>query len=84
MYHLEKVMLDGTEKFTYVNTLLYGDEKEQLQLVLLNNVDVFTWYHSYLVGISPTVASHKLNNIPMAMLVRHKVRCFHPDCNQII
>ena len=77
-------MLDGPEKFTYVNSLLSDDEKEQLRLVLLNNVDVFTWNQSYMVGISPTVASHKLNNIPMAMLVRHKVRCFHSDRNQII
>ena len=52
--------------------------------MLLNNVDVFTWNHSDMVGISPTVASHKLNIIPTAMLVRQKVRRFHPDRHQII
>ena len=56
---LEKVMLDGP-----------GDEKEQLQLVLLNNVDVFPWNHLDMVGISPIVASHKLNIIPTARPVR--------------
>ena len=67
---LEKVMLDGSEKFTYANSLMSGDEKEQLRLVLLNNVDVFTWNHSDMVGISPMVASHKLNIIFAARPVR--------------
>ena len=71
---LEKVMLDGPEKFTYASSL---HEKEQLRLVLLNNVDVFSWSHSDMVGISSTVASHKLNIIPMARSVRQKVRHFH-------
>ena len=37
-----------------------------------------------MVGINPTVASHKLNIIPTARPVRQKVRCFHPDRHQII
>ena len=67
---LKKVMLDGSEKFTYANSLLSGDEKEQLRLVLLNNVDVFAWNHSYMIEISSTMASHKLNIIPTARPVR--------------
>ena len=35
-------------------------------------------------GISPTVASHKLNVLPTAKLVRQRVRWFHPDGRQII
>ena len=81
---LEKVMLDKPEKFTYASSLLFGDEKERLQLVLLNNVDVFTCNHSDMVEISPMMASHKLNIIPMAKPVRHKVRHFHPNRHQII
>ena len=38
---LEKVKLDGPEKFTYASYLLTDDEKEQLRLVLLSNIDVF-------------------------------------------
>ena len=76
---LEKVTLDGPEKFTYISSLLSNEEREQLRLVLLNNIDVFAWSHSDMVGINPTVASHKLNIIPMAKLVRHKVRRFHLD-----
>ena len=37
-----------------------------------------------MVGINPTVASHKLNIIPTARPMRQKVRCFHPDHHQII
>ena len=61
---LEKVTLDGLEKFTYVSSLLSNEEREQLQLVLLNNIDVFAWSHSDMVGINLKVASHKLNIIP--------------------
>ena len=59
-------------------------KKKELRLVLLNNVDVFSWNHSDMLGISPTMASHKLNIIPMARPVKQKVRCFHLDRHQII
>ena len=44
-------MLDGLEKFTYVNSLLSNEEREQLQLVLLNNIDVFALSHSDMVEL---------------------------------
>ena len=37
-----------------------------------------------MVGINPTVASHKLNIIPVVRQVRQKVWRFHPDHYQII
>ena len=37
-----------------------------------------------MVGISPTVTSHKLNIIPTARLARQKLRRFHLDPHQII
>ena len=37
-----------------------------------------------MVGISPTVASHKLNIIPTTKLVKQKLRRFHLDRHQII
>ena len=39
---LEKVTLDGLEKFTYVSSLMSNEEKEQLRLVMLNKIGVFT------------------------------------------
>ena len=38
---LEMIVLDRPEKFTYVSTLLWSKEKEQLRHVLLGNADVF-------------------------------------------
>ena len=38
---LEKVTLDGPEKITYISSLLSNEEKEQLRLMLLNNIDLF-------------------------------------------
>ena len=37
-----------------------------------------------MVGINPTVASHKLNIIPIAISVRQKVKRFHRGRHQII
>ena len=78
---LEKVTLDRPEKFTYINSLLTNEEREQLVLVLLNNIDVFAWSHLDMVGINSTTTSHKLNIIPTAKPVRQKVRRYHSDCH---
>ena len=81
---LEKVTLDEPEKFTYVSSMLSEEERKQLQLVLLNNMDVFAWSHSDMAGINPTVASQLLNIILASKLVRQKVRHFHPNLQHII
>ena len=81
---LEKVVLGGLKKYTYASSLLTDDEKERLQLSLLSNIDVFAWNHTDMVGINPTVASHKLNIISTAKPVRQRVIRFHPDLHQII
>ena len=49
---LEKITLDGLEKFTYISSLLYNEEMEQLRLMLLNNIDVFAWSHSDIIRIN--------------------------------
>ena len=81
---LETIALDGPNKFTYVSTLLSGEEKEQLKRVFLGNTDVFAWSHSDMAGIDPTLASHKLNTITSTKPVRQKIRIFHPNLHQII
>ena len=70
MEPLEIVVLDGSEKFTYVSTLLSNEEKEQLRRVLLGNANVFAWNHSDMAGVDPTLASHKLNIIATMKPVR--------------
>ena len=74
MDHFESLVLEGPEKFTYVNSLLSSKEKEQVQCVLLRKIDVFAWNHSDMTGIDQMLASHKLNIIPAAKPVRQKVR----------
>ena len=81
---LESIFLDGLDKFTYVSFLLSNGEKEQIQQVLLHNMDVFSWTRLDIVGINSIHASHKLNVIPSARLVKQKVRCFHSDRHQVI
>ena len=81
---LEEIELDTLERFTYISSLISNEENEQVRLTLLCNIDVFAWRHSNMVGIIPTVASHKLNILPIAKPVRQKVRQFHPDRHQII
>ena len=55
---LEKVMLEGLKKFTCICSLLSNEEREQLVLVLLNNIDVFSWSPSDMVRINLMVTSH--------------------------
>ena len=81
---LEAIALDGSEKFTYVSTLLSSEDKEQLQHVLLGNAYVFKWSNSEIAGIDPTLASHKLNIIASVKLIRKKIRRFHSDRHRII
>ena len=81
---LEEVELDGQEKFTYVSSLLFNEERAQLRLVLMCNIDVFEWRHSDMVGIRPKMDPHKLNVLPTTKSLRQRVRLFHPDRRHII
>ena len=81
---LESILPGGSDKHTYVNSLLSEEEKEQLRQVLLDNVDIFAWTHSDMTNISPTHASHKLNVSPYARPIRQRVRRFHPNRHQNI
>ena len=81
---LEPILLGGPDKHTYVSSLASKEEKQQLQQVLLGNIDIFAWTHSDMTDINPTHASHKLNVILSARPIRQRVRCFHPNCHQII
>ena len=67
---LESILLGGSDKHTYVSSLLFEEEKEQLRQVLLGNIDMCAWTHSDMTDISPTHASHKLNVVSSARPVR--------------
>ena len=81
---LESILLGGSDKHTYVSSLMSREEKERLQQVLFYNINVFAWTHSDMTGISPSHASHKLNVVPSARSIRQRVRRFHPNRHQIM
>ena len=60
------------------------DELELLGTMLQRNKDIFAWTDSNMLGINPSVASHKLNVLPISWLVWKKVRRFHPNRQKII
>ena len=60
------------------------DELELLGTMLQRNKDIFAWTDSNMLGINPSVASHKLNFLPISRLVWKKVWRFHPDRQKII
>ena len=78
---LKKVTLEILKKFTYISSLMSNEEREQLRLMLLNNIDVLTWSHLDMIGINPMMASHKLNIITAVRPIRQKVRRFNLDCH---
>ncbi|RVW17189.1 Transposon Tf2-12 polyprotein [Vitis vinifera] len=55
-----------------------------MQNALRQNHDVFTWAHSDMKGIDPSITSHRLNVLPTARPIRQRVRRFHPDRQKII
>ena len=81
---LELMSLAEPDKYTYVSSLLSGAEKDELQQVLLHNMDVLAWTHSDMADINPVHASHKLNVIPSARPVKHKIRGFYTNRYQVI
>lgn len=60
------------------------EEVRDLTEVLQRNKDVFSWTHSNMPIIHPSIASHQLNVVPSSRPVRQKVRRFHPDRKKVI
>ena len=81
---LESMPLPEPDKSTYISSLISDAEKEQIQQVMLQNMDVFAWTYSYMTDINHIYASHKLNIISSTRPVRYKMRRFHPDRHQVI
>ena len=78
------MLIGSSNRCTYVSSLLTEEERAQLQEVLKVNVDVFSWVHSDMTGMSLANASPKLNVLPSAKPIRQRVHRFHPDHHQII
>ena len=59
-------------KMTRIGTTLSSKMKTRLVQFLKENLDVFTWSHKDMPGISPRVIEHKLKVNPEKKLVQQK------------
>ena len=74
---LEPVQLDDLpEHLAYIGSKLAKDVKDLLVHFLKHNVDVFAWKKEDMVGIDPTIITHKLNVAPSFKPVKLKRRSF--------
>ena len=76
---------DGySEKTTRIGANLPPQMKESLIQFLKSNKDVFAWSHEDMLGINPSIISHKLNVNPSLRPVKQKQRVFAPERNKAI
>ena len=75
---LEDVPLEegNPEKFTRIGTSMEEKTKQDLVQFLRENNDVFAWSHEDMLGIDPSVITHRLNVYPSSKPVRQKKRVF--------
>uniref|UniRef100_A0A2N9J973 Integrase catalytic domain-containing protein n=1 Tax=Fagus sylvatica TaxID=28930 RepID=A0A2N9J973_FAGSY len=72
------------EKTTKIGANLPPKMKESLVQFLKNNKDVFAWSHEDMLGINPSIISHKLNVNPFLRPVKQKRRVFALERNNTI
>ena len=58
--------------------------KQDLVQFLKENIDVFAWSHEDMLGIDPSVITHRLNVYPSSKPVRLKKRVFAPERDNAI
>ncbi|KAI3758462.1 hypothetical protein L6452_06025 [Arctium lappa] len=85
-YRLEAVVLnqDKPDQMVYIGSTLDPSFKKQLISFLQDHYDCFAWTHEDMVGIDPSIISHKLNIDPSFKPVQQKRRKFVPERNKII
>ena len=75
---------DGTAKTTRIGMMLSFKMRTKLIEFLKENLDVFTWSHEDMPGISPKIIQHKLNVDPKRKPVQQRRRAFAPERDQAI
>ena len=73
-----------TTMMTRIGTTLSRKMRSRLVQFLKENLNVFTWSHEDMPGISPRVIEHKLNVNPKKKPIQQKQRAFTPERNQTI
>ena len=73
-----------TTKMTRIGAMLSPEIRTRLVQFLKENLDVFTWSHEDMPGISPEVIQHKLNVNPERKPVQQRRRVFAPEKDQAV
>ena len=70
---------NNLEKYTRVRADMKKKTKQNLVQFLKKSIDVFAWSHEDMLGIDPSVITHRLNIYPSTKTVRQKKRVFAPE-----
>ena len=83
---LEDISLDDDDpgKSTRIRVDLERKIKKDRICFLRENIDVFAWSHEDILGIDPSVITHRLNVYPSSKPVRQKKRVFAPERDNAI
>ncbi|KAJ9539548.1 hypothetical protein OSB04_032281 [Centaurea solstitialis] len=83
---LEEVVLDPEhpDRKVFVGASLPPDIKNTIISFLKEHSDCFAWSHEDMVGIDPSIISHKLNVDPTFKPIKQKRRKFAPERNKVI
>ena len=83
---LEDIPLEegNPEKFTRIGTSLKEKTMQDLVQFLRKNIDVFAWSHEDMLGIDPSVITHRLNVHPSSKPILQKKRVFAPERDNAI
>ena len=83
---LENIPLneDNPKKSTRIGADLEKKIKKDLIRFLWENIDIFAWSHEDILGIDPSVITHRLNVYPSFKPVRQKKRMFASERDNAI
>ncbi|XP_074277842.1 uncharacterized protein LOC141601454 [Silene latifolia] len=73
-----------TEQTVLIGSECRGKIREELVRLLRTNIDCFAWSHDDMIGIDPSVITHKLSVDPSYKPVQQKRRKFASERNQVI
>ena len=83
---LKNIPLDesNVKRYTRAGADLEEKTKKDLVQFLKKNIDVFAWSHEDMLGIDPSVITHRLNVSPSFKPIRQKKRVFAPERDNAI
>ena len=72
------------KKFTKIGASMEEKTKQDLIQFLRKSIDVFAWSHEDMLGIDPSVITHRLNVYPSSKPIRQKKIVFALERNNAI